>query len=198
MEKLSQAIHDGDIAAMKSVLADLAVNPNDADEGTTPLIWACQYGSEKFVQLLLEAGADPNLADEEGETPLHVAAFGGYEECVRLLLFHGACVDARTDIGKTPLMNGAQSGSTETVELFLAAGASVHDVDAAGRSALHWATLGQHDNGALVRLLLNAGADVRHRNSLGDAAFDYASGRNRPALEGELLAVLENEPQRRF
>jgi ankyrin repeat protein len=35
--------------------------------------------------LLIEAGADPEIADEQGNTPLMTAKSKGYEEIVKLL-----------------------------------------------------------------------------------------------------------------
>ena len=36
----------------------------------TPTMWATYHGHVEFVQMLLEAGADPNAADENGKTLL--------------------------------------------------------------------------------------------------------------------------------
>ena len=40
-------------------------DPND--DGTTPLITACQFGREKIAKYLLQKGADVNKADDDGE-----------------------------------------------------------------------------------------------------------------------------------
>ena len=41
-----------------------------AKRGFTPLTEACAYGDRAIVELLLAAGADPNLQGEYGTTPL--------------------------------------------------------------------------------------------------------------------------------
>ena len=45
--------------------------------GVTPLSLACTNGNEVLVELLLKAGADPNLPLPGGETPLMTAARTG-------------------------------------------------------------------------------------------------------------------------
>ena len=56
------------------------------------------------VEILLDAGADPNIADQPLEvTPLHKAAKKGRPRFVHLLLQARANVDATTTHGRTPL-----------------------------------------------------------------------------------------------
>lgn len=75
-------------------------NVNVADvSGTSPLHLLMQTKPHKdllsLVQLLLEAGADPNLANEQGQTPLMLAVDGRSHERVKLLLKHGAQIAGR-------------------------------------------------------------------------------------------------------
>ena len=52
----------------------------------TALHAAIQGGNEKVVQLLLEAGADPNVILEGSGTALQLAVFEGNESIVKRLL----------------------------------------------------------------------------------------------------------------
>ena len=63
----------------------------------TALGWAAYNGQAAAADLMLRAGADPEVADSEGYTPLHEAALYGHIEVVRVLLSHGASVNARTE-----------------------------------------------------------------------------------------------------
>lgn len=54
------------------------------------LTWACSFGYEDVVGLLLECGANVNDTDAQGLTPLHVACKGGFVDIARLLL-HENC-----------------------------------------------------------------------------------------------------------
>ena len=66
-------------------------DPNAAaEDGSTPLMVAAQYGHSEVLQLLLEAGADKNAAKTNGVTALLVAAQNGHVESLWLLLEAGA------------------------------------------------------------------------------------------------------------
>jgi hypothetical protein len=102
---------------------------------------------EPYVQLLVESGANVNLAykedpdwlNQEGQTPLHKAAYIGDEKLVVLLLAHGADVNARDTGGGTPLMDAARHGHAEAVEALLKGGTDVHMHDSEGHTALFYA-----------------------------------------------------------
>lgn len=51
------------------------------------------------AKLLLDGGADPDLADDQGNTPLHWALWYRDEELINLLLENGACVYLENDEG---------------------------------------------------------------------------------------------------
>src|SRR5215471_18938334 len=84
----------GDLTAVRDLLLKhVPVNTSNR-EGGTPLMSACAGYQPKMVKLLLDAGADVNLATMDGRTALH-AALGSWapvpdrqRECVRLLLDH--------------------------------------------------------------------------------------------------------------
>ena len=70
--------------------------------GDTPLVWGSEMGATQSVQLLLEAGANPNLIEYDGWSPLHWAATNGHVEICKLLLKHGARIDACDGSEATP------------------------------------------------------------------------------------------------
>jgi ankyrin repeat protein len=134
--------------------------------GERPLVSAARGVHAEAVELMLEAGADPHLADAEGNTALHavsghtgnmpsVIAMG--EHIVKLLLEKGAAPGARNRNGATPLQLAA-GHRPELARLLLDAGAPVNIADKNGATPLHRAVQGRQ--AVLVRELLDRGANV--------------------------------------
>jgi len=92
------------------VLLDRGADPNYEDRAGFPSLIAaltCRQSAlgsparadaYQILELLLEAGADPDQRGLNDYTPLHWAAADGDERVVRLLLAHGADPTARTRI----------------------------------------------------------------------------------------------------
>ncbi len=118
----------------------------------------------QLVQLLLEAGAEPNAVDQSGSTPLHVAAWEGKSRTVQALLKAGAKPDA-TAGRSTPLHKAAWIGSVPVVQALLQAGADPNARDADGQTPLHKAAFRGHV--AVVQALLEAKADPAAKDSAG-------------------------------
>lgn len=64
---------------------------------------AADLGDAEIVQVLLAAGANPNLADADQKTPLHRAILAYRPAVVRILVTHGADPNCRTRVGYTAL-----------------------------------------------------------------------------------------------
>jgi len=73
---LMLAVHRGNHGAAKLLLACDGVNPDKPQNisGQTLLWWASVWGDEEMVRLLIQAGANPNKADNNGQTPLMMAS----------------------------------------------------------------------------------------------------------------------------
>ncbi len=74
--------------------------------------------SEQTVRILIDQGADVNMAQAGGYTPLHQAAAAGLVELTRILLEAGAKPDLRCNQGKCPA-DYARERSHEGVLLVL-------------------------------------------------------------------------------
>lgn len=141
------------------------VTPVDKDNNTL-LHYACKHPMYSFtledtfetrhllIQLLLNAGCDPNACNKYGNTPLHTAIAGNAgRKCIEVLLASGANPQAkgslvrRTDDEEentfvveaenaTPLHFAAQSKSYTNVPLLLAAGVEPQAKDSKGRTAI--------------------------------------------------------------
>jgi ankyrin repeat protein len=107
-------------------------------EGSTPFLRAALAGDLAAMQLLVEHGANPNLATKSDDTPLMAAAGIGWAaywtsnaptariDAVKYCLEHGANVNAKDAKGYTALHGAAFRGDNEMVKYFISAGADIH------------------------------------------------------------------------
>jgi len=82
-----------------------------------PLHAAAAGNHTAIVQLLLEAGADPNAVQQDSFRPLHAAAQNGNAELARLLLAHDADPALSDALGRTPRDLAMEGGHTEVAGL---------------------------------------------------------------------------------
>jgi hypothetical protein len=131
-----------------------------------------QRGKAEAVELFLQAGMSPDVADAQGRTALILAAKGGYLLVVQKLIRAGAHVNARDRDGGTALIWAAWGGHTPVVAELIRAKADVNARDNAGNTALIWAA--HNGRTDVVRALLAAGADVNAANAEGKTALQLA------------------------
>jgi len=147
------AIHAGELDALRKLVVDhpgLASAPlGGRYKSRTPLHVVADWpgyfpNGAEVVQVLVEAGADPNARRPGEETPLHWAASSDDWHVAAALIDAGADVDAPDGSIGTPLANAVGYGCWDVARLLVARGA---DVD------LSWiaASLGLLDR--LARLL---------------------------------------------
>ncbi len=147
----------------------------------TALYGATFANDTATIRLLLDAAADPNVADTfVGLTPLMNIAGNRNAAAVKLLLAKGAKVNAvsfldhlpqvRTGTvvfgGFTPLLMAAPFGPPEAVKALLDAGADVNAKDVRGFTPLMLAVGTDRLNPETVRLLLDHRADPGFRISM--------------------------------
>jgi len=171
-ESLAHAVRNGDIVAVRTLLASRADPNHRLPDGSTMLAWAVDSQNREMVQLLLERGAKPNGTDSASLTPLMVACQYGDPAILDMLIDAGADVKVTRAGGITPLSMCAGNASAETLKRLLAAGAEVDKADPQGQTPLMWAAAkARIDN---IRLLLDHGALVNRKTDKGFTPLFFA------------------------
>jgi uncharacterized protein len=124
--------------------------------GSTPLLRAAKAGDLVAMRLLLDKGADPNLATRAGVTPLMIAAGVGTKE------------EDTTGRSKT------EPDAIKAITMLLDRGLDVNAADNTGRTALHGAALQGYDQ--VVRFLAGRGAKLDVKDQRGFTPLDVAMG----------------------
>ena len=97
----------------------------DAESRHRALALAAQHGHVDIVQLLLDAGEDPNRYNPDGNhshsTPLHQAALAGHDAVVRLLVERGARLDIKDKIYQATPLGWAMHAEQSGIETYLRA-----------------------------------------------------------------------------
>ena len=95
---LCYAACKGNIEVLKRLLQAPGVQVDQLSQSqATALFYAAEQGHKQVVELLLENGADPDIADKNQVGPLHIACLHGQTEIVELLLNTGADMESRTE-----------------------------------------------------------------------------------------------------
>ncbi len=153
---LSQLIKENDISEIKKRIS--LINPNfDLMDGSKLLTATAKKGSCAMLELLLNAGADPNLIDSRNHTALYCALKRGNFEMAHLLKKRGANLDKKIDacFKRTALLALLQKhkheNCCETVRWLVQNGADITAVDTLGNTPLHFAS--RQCEGPCIKLL---------------------------------------------
>ena len=132
----------GSAQRLKQRLAEDAeqINAHAAD-GWTALHLAAYFAQPNAVQVLIDAGANPDAVARSAARirPIHSAAAGRNAEVARLLLQAGADVNAVHQGGWTALQASSKFGDLDVVRVLLAHGADARQATENGQTALDFA-----------------------------------------------------------
>lgn len=145
---LHEAAALGQVDALMGLLAaDRSGVDVPGADGHRPLGLAAFFAQPEAVELLLEAGADPNAPAENAMrvTALHAATAGGNLRCVRAVLEAGAAPDVRQQGGWTPLHAAAQAGRQDLIAVLLECGADPHATNDEGATPAELAHQAGHE-----------------------------------------------------
>ncbi len=189
--ELITAAAQGDVQAVTRLLEKGAdVQAADAN-GVTPLIAAAYRNHLDVAQVLVEAGADVNTQDRTKQSAYLISTSEGYLELLQLTLAAGADVHSLDSYNGTGLIRAADRGHVEIIAELLKTDIDLDHINRLGWTALLEAIIlgdGGPRHTEVVRLLVEAGADVNQTDGQGVTPLEHARMRG---FE-EIAAILEN------
>ncbi len=184
-------------AEIVKLLIEKGADPKAVDFLRTTSLRAATLGNDtETIRMLIDAGVDVNAADLPGITPLMMAAgWNSNTRAVQLLLAKGANAKAASrPVMGLPARNGASEfgsltalimaapfGPPEMIGDLLAAGSDVNARDVRGMTPLMLAVATDHQDPAVIRMLIEHGADPSAKSKIGDSALDWAHRAALPA-----------------
>ena len=141
-------------------LIDLGANVNAQRtyDKVTPLLLSANWNNFMAVYLLLDHGADANIAAADGRTPLHKAVMKGNQNLVKLFLEKNALVNTQNADGNSPLHTAVSKGFFDITKLLVQKGSNVNPQNKEGRTPLFLGVKNKHEQ--LIKLLIENEADV--------------------------------------
>jgi ankyrin repeat protein len=155
--------------------------------GRTPLSYAAEQGYEDIIVMLLERGAEVDsqggIPDwkyyNENRTPLSFAAERGHEAAAHILIASGASSSVRSESGLTPLSYAVENKRESLVRFFL-------DTEP-GDISIELGRAVDNANEAIVRLLLESGAEIDYSSTPGFTPLFRATRANHEDIVRLLL-----------
>lgn len=189
-DPLQEAAEANDVSRVTELISQgVPINAKDGS-GRTALYWASQEDHMPVVELLIDRGADidsPSTGDD-GWTPLIIAAYRGNDDIAGYLLEHGANINAMDKYGYTALSWAWGKHHLTIVRLLLTRGASANVPPVAygegppkGKGTLLHRAVSTGEDEALIKLLIDNGADVNAKDGSGRTPLHMAVDRGRLA-----------------
>ena len=187
------AAERGNLAAVRRAhLRGASVRARDEDRRTA--LVAAAYGNHLYVaRFLIRAGADVNAKDVTVQSPylISTAEVGDDPRLLSLTIANGARINAKDSFNGTGLIRAADRGYPRVVRRLLAEDIDIDHVNRLGWTALHEAIIlgdGSERYTRVVRLLVNAGADVNLRSQTdGVSPLQHAQSRGYE----QMVAILQ-------
>ncbi len=123
MGLLRKAARAGDVATVKTLLAEGIDVNQKTGKGGTALMQAAKKGRTDIAKLLIAKGAEVNAKNKYGSTALMKAVDGGHPKTVKLLVDRGADVNAKNNKGASALKIAIKKGRKEIARILKNSGA---------------------------------------------------------------------------
>lgn len=180
---MAAVLNDHLKAAKVLISAKANVNARTPD-GTTPLIMASRTDDVRMIKMLINAGADIHARNSKGVHPLEIAISAEKEEALKTLL--SAEPEINSPQVQYHFLQAVVTNKTGIVKAFLQKGVSPN-AHPHGLPALGAASLQGHVE--VVKILLEAGADVNLKTSRGETALALATKKGNKEVAKVLKAA---------
>ncbi|BDB70574.1 hypothetical protein Cthiooxydans_29860 [Comamonas thiooxydans] len=191
-QQLLAAAAQGDVVAVRDLLAGNApVDVQDA-RGNTPLLLATAANHIEVARSLLMHGASPNIQNQMQDSAYLLAGAQGRLEIVRMTISYGADLKSTNRYGGTALIPACERGHLETAQALIAAGVNVNHVNRLGWTCLMEAVVlsdGGPRHQAIIQALIDAKADLNLPDKDGVTALAHARQRGQKAVVHMLQAA---------
>jgi ankyrin repeat protein len=171
----------GDVETVKSLLnEDVYIHAQDK-EGKCALVAAAYRNNLEIADLLIAAGADVNMKDNTLQSAYLISTSDGFTELLKKTLEAGADVHCADSYNGTGLIRAADRGHVEIIRELLKTDIRVNHINRIGWTALLEAIIlgdGGKRHTEVVRLLVDAGADVNLPDKDGVSPLAHAKSRN--------------------
>ncbi|KAJ5078036.1 ankyrin repeat-containing [Anaeramoeba ignava] len=162
----------------------------------TPLHELCVLNyTEDRINVLLKAGADPNIQNPKGKTPFHlICELNPSLNLVKMFLESGASVDIQDLEGKTPLYAAIEQDATYDVIYELISKASNFEISdkTTNVTLLHLAFKKSLDL-ELIKIILERGAKINAQDSSKKTPLHYCTEKNKRQEIGKILLEIQKE-----
>ena len=171
-------VEKGDIEALKKIISlspgiDFDTqDPYKVMNDQNALMLACQLGYLEFVDLLLQAGSNPQARDYIGSTPLRYAVLYHQEDIILKLMKAGGDIHASDEDGVTLLMDSIGLRTPKIYYFLLSEGINIHALDDNSMNALMYAA--KLSAKEPLQDLICRGADLYLSDHDGMTALHYA------------------------
>ena len=177
---LVRAAARGDTDRVRRLLGDGADADSRDASGRTAVTAAAAGEHVDVVRALVDAGADVDRQDRDRNNPLLLSGENGNVALLREVLRARPNLRATNRFGGTALIPASDRGHVDMVRALLRTDIPIDHVNRLGWTALLEAVIlgdGGRDHQEIVRLLVDAGADVRIADREGVTALEHARQR---------------------
>ncbi|KAL8644167.1 MAG: hypothetical protein Q9226_007903 [Calogaya cf. arnoldii] len=153
--------------------------------------YAASYGSVRFVNKLLDYGAEINSKDSQGGTALHFACDSYAAEtssrvsAIKALFERGLDVKTRNNEGQTALHQAVQNGHQEIVKTLITYNAHLNVQDEIGSTPLHRAVRSRRQE--MVETLITSNAHPNIQDETGSTPLIHAMDLDQTSIALQLL-----------